>query len=399
MQPISPDMDDLFRKASENYPLKQGRDRWEEIASKLDKHSQPPEKTNKRGYKRYLAILLFLFAFLFLTDIFLPDSKNKKAIHENNNFNKAADDVGQTVTASKEKLKLTRNNSSSFQTLRQRASGQSTIFPPQTIDQTRNTAVKLEATNENNYLTQTKISNDGPIGILHHPGIQPVDLPVKEKTEMRLISATAQPKKPGKNKGRDFYFGITTGAGITSIKSQQINKAGFEIGVIGGYRFSDRFSAEAGWLFSNKYYQTSGAYFSLKTVGSSMPAGMQIMKVESNTNLFQAPIHIRYDVLSKKNHRLFGTAGISSYVLMKESNNYHMMMNGSGSMMYSTYKNRPVYLAGSFDLSIAYEKDIGTRSHIRIEPYLQLPLKGIGVGELQLKSAGLRIALTRSARL
>jgi len=398
MQPISPDMDDLFRKASENYPLKQGRDRWEEIASKLDKNSQPPEKSNKRGYKRYLAILLFLFAFLFLADIFTPVTRNKEIINENSRANKAGGDLEQTVTSNKEKPELTGNNSSP-QILHASGPGQSTIFQPQTTDQTGNTTVNLQAATEKSYLIQTGTRNDDPIEAIRRSGIEPPNILAKEKNEIGLISVTAHQEKPNKNKRLGFYFGLTTGAGITSIRSQQVNKIGFEIGVIGGYRVNDRFSAEAGWLFSNKYYQTSGEYFSLKTVGGSMPAGMQIMEVESSTHFFQAPLHIRYDLLDKKIHRLFGAAGISSYIVMKESNSYHMMMNGSGSMMYSTYKNRPVYFAGSFDLSIGYEKDIGTRSHIRIEPYLQLPLKGIGVGELQLKSAGLHIALTRSARL
>ena len=73
------------------------------------------------------------------------------------------------------------------------------------------------------------------------------------------------------------------------------------------------------------------------------------------------------------------------------------MQNGTEGMMYSTYKNRHGYIAGSFDIGIGYEKDIGARTALRIEPYLQLPLRGIGVGELRLRTVGVRIALTRSS--
>ena len=136
----------------------------------------------------------------------------------------------------------------------------------------------------------------------------------------------------------------------------------------------------------------------MKTISSSMPTDMKIMDVKSSTDFLQIPIHVRYDLKNRNDHRFFAAAGFSSYILFKESNSYHTMHNGNEAMMYSTYKNRDSYFAGSFDVSIGYEKDIGNTATLRIEPYLQLPLKGVGVGELQLKTAGARLVLTRSSK-
>ena len=67
MQHIEDDMDELFQKAAENYPLKNGKGDWESVAKKLEVEDDPKEvivplktKKNKKG----IVIILFLFMLL-----------------------------------------------------------------------------------------------------------------------------------------------------------------------------------------------------------------------------------------------------------------------------------------------------------------------------------------------
>ncbi len=72
MQDIGPDMEELFRRASEDYPLKLGEDKWSEISSKInDKPISQPDKKQPNRYRKYYAVLLFLLLFLSL-QLFLP---------------------------------------------------------------------------------------------------------------------------------------------------------------------------------------------------------------------------------------------------------------------------------------------------------------------------------------
>src|SRR5438093_8272407 len=75
MQDLGPDMEDLLRRASEAYPLKQSEDRWNEIASRLSQKpaSQPKSKSKPKQeqplHKKYYSLLLLfglLFSFLVL---------------------------------------------------------------------------------------------------------------------------------------------------------------------------------------------------------------------------------------------------------------------------------------------------------------------------------------------
>jgi hypothetical protein len=132
-------------------------------------------------------------------------------------------------------------------------------------------------------------------------------------------------------------------------------------------------------------------------MAGSMPPDMKIMDVKSTVDVLQLPISFRYNLVVKKGHSLFASAGFSSYVLFKENNSYHTMHNGTEGMMHSTYKERRTYFLSSVDISTGYEKQLGTKTSLRISPFVQFPLAGIGIGELQLKTAGFRFALTRSS--
>ena len=129
-----------------------------------------------------------------------------------------------------------------------------------------------------------------------------------------------------------------------------------------------------------------------------MPAAMKLMDVKGTSKVVEIPVHLRYDFSNKKDHCYFSSAGFSSYILTKESNQYHTFLNGAEYMLYGTYKNNRGYFAASFDLAIGYEKNFGKKSNIRFQPYVQLPIKGIGVGNLHVMSAGVHIAITRSSR-
>jgi hypothetical protein len=79
-----------------------------------------------------------------------------------------------------------------------------------------------------------------------------------------------------------------------------------------------------------------------------------------------------------------------------ENNHYNVMMNGAEQPMHGSYKTDKMYYAATFDLGAGFEKDISSNKHLRIEPYLQLPVNGIGVGKLYVKTLGIKVGLTRS---
>lgn len=397
------DHDDLFRRAAEGYPLKPPSDRWNELAAKLDGHPSQVKKPARKNYKKWMGMILLLVAFLFLVDFFSPGRRSNNLIRQDEKKEGTISESGKPANARTNNLKLGVNKGqdkieSILNIQLDRASrndDKKANRPGPAFSEYPTDIISSMSINE-------QFNDDMLVGIENHLiteriEIPAVDMEIKKRPGLVLTSFNPGSTNKPQTSSRGFYIGVTGGIGFTNIKSQEMSRAGANYGLVAGWRFNDRISVETGLLRSNKNYETSGQYFSMKNMTGAMPPDMKLMDVKSTTDLLQVPVHFRYDVINKSQHRLFGSAGFSSYVLFREDNRYHTMHNGTEGMMYSTYKNRRSYIAGSFDLAIGYEKRIGKQSSLRISPYTQLPLKGMGMGELQLTTAGVRLALTRSS--
>ena len=93
----------------------------------------------------------------------------------------------------------------------------------------------------------------------------------------------------------------------------------------------------------------------------------------------------------------FATAGLNTYVMYKENYQYQTLTNWSYpqvSPIY-TYRHPYQYLFSIIDLSFGYEQKLGKIGNLRIEPYLRIPMSGIGTGDLSILSAGLNLGITR----
>ncbi len=428
MQDLGPDMEELFRRASENYPLKQGEDKWHEIASKIN-GKPSPSQLNKRQtrYRKYYVIPLLLLLFVNLDFFFIrqfpKQNFNVQKLHENemkevthpSKINKSlaykiSEEGANTNNSKVSKDRFNRVPYGSINTkIVQQVIGKTSdpysekIKNVQSVNQPINLADDFELNKSLDrrapqVINSAELNSMFEINNFPHSDINLLDTSSRLTQFISSTSNTAEKKVTKKISMHGLYYGLLLGAEVNTVKNQDMNKVGLDIGLIGGYRFSKHLSAETGLLFSQKYYTTSGKYFSLKEIGAMMPAAMKVIEVNGASKVVEIPVHLLYDFSSKLDHRYFFSAGFSSYILTTESNRYHTSLNGAEYMMYGTYKNNRSYFAASLDLAIGYEKNIGKKSNIRFQPYVQLPVKGIGVGNLKVTSAGVHIAITRSAQ-
>jgi hypothetical protein len=123
---------------------------------------------------------------------------------------------------------------------------------------------------------------------------------------------------------------------------------------------------------------------------------MEVISLEGSSNVVEIPARIKYDLIDKKKGELFVTAGLSTYILTKENNQYYALINGTPQNSTVVYDERKTYLAGGMNLSAGYSIHLKKKTDIRIEPYLQIPFKGTGVGSMRVTTTGLNIGITRN---
>jgi hypothetical protein len=212
----------------------------------------------------------------------------------------------------------------------------------------------------------------------------------------RIEIATKESKaNPESNKvfGQRLYVGFAAGPDVSTIRSQKVSDPGYTLGLIVGYKFNKRLSLESGVLWDYKDYYTKGEYFDKSKLGLSQHA--KIIDVDGYCKMFEIPVNLKYNWAQKKQYNLFATTGLSTYLMKKEAYDYIVDYYGVQHKYYKQYNNASRNWVSILNLSIGYEKKIGNAGRLRIEPYLKLPLKGVGIGDMPIGSKGVFIGFTR----
>ena len=195
-----------------------------------------------------------------------------------------------------------------------------------------------------------------------------------------------------RSKGGHGYIGLTGAPDLSTVKMQATKGVGTTWGLILGYSFNSHWAVESGVYLDRKKYYTAGEYYKGEV---SIPSYTSLQSVNGNCNMWEIPLNVRYNFNPGSKITWFATAGASSYFMTKQHYAYEVEAGGSawsgGAWTDSAHSN---YLFSVINLSGGFEQRIGRIGNLRIEPYLRIPLSGIGSGRLPIMSAGLNIGIT-----
>ncbi|HET6769265.1 MAG TPA: hypothetical protein VFH08_17775 [Chitinophagaceae bacterium] len=197
------------------------------------------------------------------------------------------------------------------------------------------------------------------------------------------------------NNESGLYAGLVTGVDLSSIHFQSV-KTGATMGLIFGYAFNKKWSIESGLLWDTKRVYDNGSHFN--PPGYIPTTGVTIIAVNGKNRLYEWPVNMKYTIISGK-HSLFTTAGLSSYLMKSENYDYEYVQNNQpGGHNYLSYSNETKDWFSVVNLSIGYTHKLGSNGTLRVEPYLKLPIKNLGVGQMPIMSTGLNIGFTKPLR-
>jgi Outer membrane protein beta-barrel domain len=452
MEHVNNDMDDLFRKAGDLYPLKTTESNWDGVLDKL-REENPGTQTAIPGIitkgntkKRRWGFLLLLIPLSLGSIIYFSTPKNQQntvhaAIHVKTNAGEQTDESKNSVTQpGKQDVNTLNKNSAgnNNNSAKTDPSGNKTQAPSdfsstgekQTAGANNNIQKSANPKNENikpgagevviasqPYIYGSdKLSSSDPASF-HEPLVKPISLSALSSRETvsvavkpfslkspegvtlnGLSTETASKSKSNKTQSsKGIFIGLLAGPDWSTVKFQSVKQTGASLGILVGYRFNKRLAVESGFMLDKKYYYSNGEYFNTSKTG--LPTTETVNYVTGNCFMFEIPINFRYDFSISKNHGFFASAGLSSYLMKKE--NYSVnYQGGGGPWTYpdTSYYNSSNNLFSILQLSAGYEQDIGTKTKIRIEPYIKIPLQGIGIGSMPISSLGIYFGITRSFR-
>jgi len=207
----------------------------------------------------------------------------------------------------------------------------------------------------------------------------------------------AQSKTPAAKKApkpSHAYIGVFGAPDFSMVRFQSMKGVGTTFGLILGYSFNDRWAVETGLYLDRKRYYTEGEYFNTDKV--LMPPGYsKLLNVDGTCDMWEIPVNVRYNFNTSQRIKWFATAGLSTYLMTSENYTYLVQNNWNTEENYWNIHKPSQYWFSIVNLSAGFERRIGKIGNLRLEPYVRIPLSGIGTGSLPIVSAGLNIGLVR----
>lgn len=438
MQYVNDDMDELFKRAAENYPLDTNSANWNKVLAALQNETEVKSTPENKGNKnrRLLWLLLLLPLGLICNQLYSPGTVNNKEVSKGGVQDETLRSVVKTdqqTSNSKEEMRSNSDNVTSNSIVTENpdeinASENSKNEPVtssrllplrrQQISSHFNTG---NSKNYTNAYSSSEIFTNGNSKSQANVGNFQSDLTENYRRyvseivvskilgEVRpnmfngkfdpLISSSKEDSKQPVHVARrkKFYGGVMGAVDVTTIKFQKVENAGKTFGILLGYQLNKKWSIESGVYLERKYYYTEGQYFNASKIYRNMPSNYWLDNISGNCKMIEIPVSLKYNLVSRKNSGWFATIGSSSYLMKKESYAYDYYYGSVSSYGHheKDFTNSTKNFFSNVSLSAGYTHRLGNFADLRVEPYLKLPVSKMGIGNLPLFSTGLQVGLTR----
>lgn len=217
--------------------------------------------------------------------------------------------------------------------------------------------------------------------------------PENAKSDKKVPAAKED--KPKKTRESGFVFSLSAGPDISAAGLDDIGKMRPVYGVGIGYSFNRRFTLRTGFYTASKIYTASPADYK---PDYTPPNINYLQKIDADCRVYEIPVTIAYNWGRSKNHQWFASAGLSSYIMKKETYDYFFKYPSGQTYTYNRIiDNENKHLFSAISLSGGYTRKLNNTFSFSAEPYIKVPLGGVGGGNIRLQSGG--VLFTISAKL
>jgi len=444
MQYVNNDMDDQFRRAAEDYPLDTGSMDWNRVLSALEE-DQPRVVEQKENKKRRFLWLLLLLPLFFVCNRFgmqIPANggggrageaaadrvKSNEITHTGmRSFQSGEKEIGtetpsfknekvlpgeeSTKQADHYQLPETRNRNGIQEANRFLASGveygrgKKQVRAKVKARMIEEKATSLGAVKFSNYnqdrstlvaVEDKSVTEPAPLRTSQTGMIAKQDrmtLPALKESFGQTNIAGEAAKAITVNKPRKFYVGAFGGGDITTIRFQKTSRTGYGFGLAAGYRLNSKWSLEVAASSEKKFYYSDGRYLDPKRVYQAPSS--KITEAEGSCRMLDLSVGALYNLRKRNGGNWFAAGGLSSYIMKREdyAYTYYYYQSGASHVYEKEYVNATNNLASVASLSIGYRQYFGKGWQLRVEPFVKVPLKGLGYVNLPFMSAGVRAGI------
>ncbi len=173
---------------------------------------------------------------------------------------------------------------------------------------------------------------------------------------------------------------------FSSVNFSSHTRPGINAGLLIEYHFNPRISIQSGAILSQKVYSARDLEYN----------GYTAETADGDCRIIDIPVNVNYRFPSRGNYSLYVSAGFSSYLMKKEDYTF-VIDSYNGPYEYSrSVRNENNELFKVVNLSAGLSRKLSHRFFLEAEPFVKLPVSGIGDGKLSVNSIGLFVRLRYS---
>ena len=410
-------LEELFQKAGEDYPLKTDNSNWDSVAARLTDSGTKKVVAGKYKFLKYAAIAIVLLggsAILYMFQFNYSGNKAEKQVskqnitkHQQTNSTEVPDKSSGSLKTHEAEVSV--NTNADF-TLKHFSAEKQSTSGLSGDDFSINNDAQSQSTNvgDEPSMNSGKVSNSSAQNIVKNDpaGKTLVENKIADDTHNQSITNSASSGNSVKSTKTiklqtpptKFYGTLYGSPEFSMVKFQKVSKPGYKIGIALGYRINSRVDAEIGIEREHINYYTDGKYFD-KT-GLKLKDPVSLENVNGSSKLTSVPITVKYKFLIKNKSHLYAGVGADA-ILLTHTENYEYAVSKNGneadrSKNYSSVTS-PKYFTG-VTMMAGYETKLSNWCGITIEPYYQIPACKLGVGKLPVTSFGINIGIVKDLK-
>jgi hypothetical protein len=209
----------------------------------------------------------------------------------------------------------------------------------------------------------------------------------EQKPEEPVAPAQLAKKQDQKKKEKSpFFISVSAGPDISAVGTSSIGKTRLLTGAGIGYTFKNRLTLRTGFYMASKVYTASPEQYK---PGVPIPGIQYLTKIDADCKVYEIPLSLLYNFGRSEKQGFFAGAAVSSLVMKKEDYDYVYNYPGQPTYTYRhSVNNENKHLFSILTLSGGYQRKLSNTFSVAAEPYVKIPLTGVGLGNIKLSGAG-----------
>ncbi len=209
---------------------------------------------------------------------------------------------------------------------------------------------------------------------------------LKDSATTIEVSKKKNEKKEKTGFAKNFALVAAAGGDVSYVSLNNMGKLKTFYGAGLSYVINKRFRISSGIMVSNKIYTAKPTQYKLP-YGTTYP---NLQKIDAECKIYEILLMVYYNFAQKNRHNWFAATGFSSLIMKKEVYNYINKYPSSGQIYVWTKSvaNKNSHFLSVVTVSGGYQYNATKRFSFMAEPYIKLPLNGVGEGKVKLNSTG-----------